>query len=96
MSYYRITGYYPKENICFIADSNGRFNELWEFSAYLVKLGVKIIKVGNNNKFADGNFIRAAPDKENIILRACGKGQPIINGKIIIVNGMNYIHDINL
>ncbi len=36
-NYYRITTYSPQENVCAIVDSYGKFNELWEFSSYLVK-----------------------------------------------------------
>lgn len=43
LNYFRITGYYPAKDVCFIADSNGKFAELWQFSSYLVRKGVKII-----------------------------------------------------
>lgn len=89
-NYYRITGYYPKGNVCFIADSNGRFEKLWQFSSYLVIKGVKILEVGGTNKFTDGNIGFAKPDNEHIIIRACDKGKPILNGNTIEVNGKSY------
>ena len=89
-NYFRITGYYLAKDIGFIADSYGLYKEVWEFSSFLVKNGVKIIAVGDDNKFVDGNIGRAEPDTEHIILRACSKGKPeIING-IIEINGKNY------
>ena len=36
MAYYRITGYDPENDIGFIADSNGKFEKLWQFSSYLL------------------------------------------------------------
>ena len=89
-NYYRITGYYPKGNVCFIADSNGRFEKLWQFSSYLVNKGVKVLEVGDTNKFTDGNIGFAEADSENIIIRACTKGKPQIANGIITVNGKSY------
>lgn len=89
-NYYRITGYYPKENVCFIADSNGRFEKLWQFSSYLVNKGVNIIAVNASDKFTDRNIGFAEPDNENIIIRTCAKGQPTIDKNNIEVNGKSY------
>ena len=89
-NYYRITGYYPKENVCFIADCNGKFEKLWQFSSYLVNKGVKILEVGDTNKFTDGNIGFAEADRENIIIRACAKGQPIYNDGTVNINGKSY------
>lgn len=89
-NYYRITGYYPKENVCFIADSNGRFEKLWQFSSYLVNKGVQIIAVNTSDKFIDGNIGFADPDSKNIIIRACNKDRPQITDSVITVNGKSY------
>ena len=62
MNYFRITGYNPKENFCFIMDSNGKFNALWEFSAYVVEQGLEIIKASKEEKFLDGNIAKAVGD----------------------------------
>ena len=35
-NYFRITGYDEKDDFCFIIDSNGMFEKLWQFSAFLV------------------------------------------------------------
>ena len=55
-NYFRITAYHPAKNICAIFDSNGRFEKLWQFSAYLVQKGFKIVEVGADDKFLDGNI----------------------------------------
>ena len=88
-AYLRITGYYPQADVCFIADSNGRFPDLWEFTSYLTEKGVKIIAVSMDS-FDDGDLPRIGEDSEHIILRACGKNKPIRNGRIIEVNGKRY------
>ena len=55
-NYFRITAYHPAKNICAIFDSNRRFEKLWQFSAYLVQKGFKIVEVGADDKFLDGNI----------------------------------------
>lgn len=89
-NYFRITGYCPKEDVCFILDSNGRFQALWEFSSYLVSMGVEIIAVGRDERMTYGNFSRAEYDAEHLSLRACAQGKPVISGKIITVHGKCY------
>src|SRR5699024_8613004 len=54
-NYFRITAYHPAKNICAVFDSNRRFEKLWQFSAYLVQKGFKIVEVGNAEKFSDGD-----------------------------------------
>ncbi len=103
MNYFRITAYNPKEDYCFIMDSNGKFNALWEFSAYVVEQGFEIIKAGKEEKFLDGNIPRTDVSLDKIILRACSDGKPentsyTINGinyKAIKVKDMIYIPDKN-
>ena len=50
-NYFRITAYHPAENVCAVFDSNGRFEKLWQFSAFLVQKGFKIVEVGSDDKF---------------------------------------------
>ena len=88
-NYFRITAYHPAKNICAIFDSNGRFEKLWQFSAYFVQKGFKIVEVGSDDKFLDGNIPKASVETL-LILRACAKGQPLINGDTVEVNGKNY------
>lgn len=74
--YYRITGYCPQHDFCFIADCFGKFEEIWQFSSMLVLKKLNVLKVGDDNKFLDVNIKRAEEDAENIILRANAKGKP--------------------
>ena len=87
-NYYRITAYYPAEDFCFIVDSHGRFEKLWEFSSYLVSKGIKILEVANSDTFLDGNMKRAKEHPEFLFLQAISKGQPIIANTII--DGITY------
>ena len=91
-NYFRITAYHPAKNICAIFDSNGRFEKLWQFSSYLVQKGFKIVEVGADDTFLDGN-IPKAPAGNYLILRACAKGKPALNGDSIEVNGKHYTPD---
>ena len=43
-NYYRITAYYPEKDFSVILDSNGKFEKLWQFSAYLVQKGRRTLK----------------------------------------------------
>lgn len=74
--YFRITGYNEKDNYCFIVDSNGMFEELWQFSSYLIQKGLKIIEVSKIENMIDVNIKKAEKDSEHIILRAIADGKP--------------------
>lgn len=97
--YFRITGYYPQEDFCFIIDSNGMFEKLWQFSSYLVKKGIKILEVSSDEQFQDINITRAEENGKEMILRANANGKPqysekVINGipqKVVTVGGKSYI-----
>lgn len=88
-NYFRITAYHPAKNICAVFDSNGRFEKLWQFSAYLVQKGFKIVEVGADDKFLDGNILRA-PAGNQLIVRACGKGRPQTTGNTVEIRGKHY------
>ena len=89
-NYFRITAYHPTENLSVIMDSNGLFEKLWQFSAYLIQKGFKIIEVGNEEKFDEGDMPKAERDTVHIILRACKSGKPDIKGNCITVEGKSY------
>ena len=74
--YYRITGYCPENDFSFIMDSNGMFEKLWEFSAFLVAKGLNIIKASRLENIIDININQVEEDKEHIILRANADGKP--------------------
>ena len=88
-NYFRITAYHPAKNICAIFDSNGRFEKLWQFSSYLVQKGFKIVEVGADDKFLDGN-IPKAPAGAQLLVRACAKGSPQRDGNVVTVQGRSY------
>lgn len=87
-NYYRITAYYPAEDCSFIADCNGKFEKLWQFSAYLVSKGVKVLEVSTDEKFLDGNIPRARADGEHVFIMAARKGKP--NDTTVNINGRTY------
>ncbi len=89
-NYFRITGYYPQADVCFIIDSFGKFNELYDFSSYLIDKGIKVVKARAEGRFDYGNIPKAPPDNGYLILRACNKGQPILNGNTVTVKGKSY------
>lgn len=88
-NYFRITAYSPAEDICMIVDSNGRHEKLWQFSAELVAKGFKILAVGNDTKFTEGN-IPKTEESNKLLLRACIKGKPVQSGSFIEVSGKSY------
>ena len=101
--YFRITGYHPQQNYCFIMDSNGMFDMLWQFSSFLVQKGLKVLEVSTDEQFKDIDIKRAEENKNQMLLRANAKGQPqysekIINGvryKVVTVGGKSYIPKAN-
>ena len=76
MNYFRITGYCPDYDFCFIIDSNGKFEKLWQFSAYLVEKGLKVLEVSKQENMEDINIKPASEDNELLILRANSDGMP--------------------
>ena len=68
--YFRITGYCPQEDYCFILDSNGMFEERWQFSSLLVRKGLKILEISTDEQFGDINIVKAPTNLSNMILRA--------------------------
>ena len=89
-NYFRITAYHPTENLSVIMDSNGLFQKLWQFSSFMVSKGFKIIEVGDEDKFDDGDMPKAECDNVHVILRACKRGKPEIQGNRITVEGKSY------
>ena len=89
-NYFRITAYNKDLDVCLIADSNGKFEKLWQFSYFFVCKGFEIIAVGKEEDFSLGNISKANPDKNNILIRACGKGRPSIENNVIEIRGKKY------
>lgn len=89
-NYYRITTYFPEENVSAIVDSYGKFDELIAFSTFLVSKNFKIRAISREQNFEFGNIPKAQLDETRLILRACQTGEPIIDGKRIEVNSKYY------
>ena len=87
-NYYRITGYCPENDFSFILDSNGMFEKLWEFSAYLIAKGLDVIEVTRLENIIDININKVKEDKQHMILRANADDKPeYVNHTI---NGITY------
>ena len=85
---FRITGYNEKDDYCFIVDSNGMFEKLWQFSSFLIQKGLKVLEVSKFENIIDVNIKKAEEDKEHIILRANAPGKPEYTSQTI--NGKTY------
>ena len=77
-NYFRITAYYPEKDFSVILDSNGRFEKLWQFSAYLVNKGFKILEVGKDENIIDTGYKRVEKVSNKIYLMGFGQGRPEI------------------
>ena len=85
MAYFRVTVYHPAEDVSAIIDSNGYFEKLWQLSAALVQKGFKILEVGTDDRFLEGDLPKAKADNKHLLLRACKAGRPdYINGTVQI------------
>ncbi len=90
-NYFRITAYHPEKNISVIMDSYGMFEKLWQFSSFMVQKGFKVLAVGNDETFDDGNIEKEIEyEPEKVILRACATGKPTIENGKVEVNGKFY------
>lgn len=88
-NHFRATGYYEPEGISFIIDSNGKFDEVWQLSALLLRKGCKLIDIVEvDNKAIEINIDPPAVDKTNLIIRAVAKGKPQFIS--VLHNGIRY------
>ena len=74
-NYFRITAYNKEEDFSCILDSNGMFENLWQFSSYLVNKGFNIIDASKLENITDANIDNANVDTEHIILQATQDGK---------------------
>lgn len=75
-NYFRITGYCPEKDFSLIMDCYGKFEKKWQFSAELVKRGLKIIEVSDDEQFLEGNMPLLANPTNKFVLRAYANGKP--------------------
>ena len=75
--YFRITAYEPNKDFSIIMDTYGMFDKLWQFSADLIKRGLKILEVSSDEQFIDVNIDKLTEEEpDKFILRAHAKGKP--------------------
>ena len=55
-NYFRITAYEPNHDFSIIMDTYGMFEKIWQFSADLIKRGLKILEVSSDEQFIDVNI----------------------------------------
>lgn len=87
-NYFRITGYDPNNDFSFIIDSNGIFEKLWQFSAFIIEKGLDVIEASKLENIIDVNISQIQEDKNHIALRATADGKPKTIEKVI--NGIKY------
>ncbi|MBR6778751.1 MAG: hypothetical protein IKM43_01175 [Clostridia bacterium] len=75
-NYFRITAYNKENDFSVILDSNGMFEQLWQFGQYLTQKGFEIIETSKEMNMLDINIIKAEFDKEHIFARATADGRP--------------------
>ncbi len=51
--YFRVKALYPKNNMEIIVDSYGKYDEIWQLSAFLISKGFKIQQVWDDGKIVD-------------------------------------------
>lgn len=93
MAYFRVTVYHPAEDVSAIIDSNGYFEKLWQLSASLVQNGFKILEVGGDDRFLDGDLPKLAADSQHLLLRACKAGRPDYTNGAVQIGGKRYISE---
>lgn len=76
-NYFRITAYEPNKDFSIIMDTYGMFDRLWQFSADLIKRGLKILEVSSDEQFIDVKIDKLTEEKpDKFILRASAQGKP--------------------
>lgn len=92
--YFRATGYYPKEDISFIIDSNGKFDARWQLGSMLACANCEVIAISDYDKIQEVNLTKASPNNNSCIIRAVMKGKPtkteMENGKTLKVGDKSY------
>ena len=91
MAYFRVTDSHPAEDVSAIIDSNGYFEKLWQLSAALVQKGFKILDVGNDTQFLEGDLPKLEADNQHLLLRGCKAGRPDYTNGAVQIGGKSYI-----
>lgn len=88
--YFRATGYYPKEDISFIVDSNGKFDAKWQLGSMLARKDCQVVSITDYDKVQEVNLTKASVDTEHVIIRAVAKGKPVQAANKISVGDKTY------
>ena len=67
-NYYRVKAHFEKENITAVFDSNGYFEKLWQFSAFIIAHGGTILDVEKDGQMTD-TYTRVEESAKKIFLR---------------------------
>lgn len=92
-NYFRITAYSKEHNFSCIIDSNGMYEKLWQFSAFLVSKGLNIIDASKLENIIDTNIKQTKEDADHIILRATQDGK--VEPKDYIIKVANKFYTTN-
>ena len=87
----KCTVYHPAEDVSAIIDSNGYFEKVWQLSAALVQKGFKIVEVGGDDRFLEGDLPKAESDSQHLLLRACKVGLTDYTNSVVQIGGKGYI-----
>lgn len=72
--YFRVKAHYPKENMTVIVDSYGKYDEIWQLSAFLIKRGFKILQVWDDGKITKTDIPKVNMiNTKYIFVRDCSK-----------------------
>ena len=83
--YYRIVVYDPELDTTLIFDAYGRYEKKWQFSAELLKFGLKILEISELDEIFDTNIEPLDKPIQGFALRGFVKGHITIEGDY---NGM--------
>lgn len=50
MKYFRVKALYPQNNMAIVADSYGKYDEIWQLSAFLIKKVSRYLRSGMTEK----------------------------------------------
>ena len=67
-NYYRVKAHFEKEKITAVFDSNGCFEKLWQFSAFIIAHGGTILDVQKDEQMTD-TYTRMEENAKKIFLR---------------------------
>lgn len=59
--YYRITAYHKGSNVCLIADSNGKFEKLWQFSSFSYAKALRLFPLQRKKIYRSAIFRKRTP-----------------------------------